>query len=109
MAEQGSIKARLDKVTDELEVEVQLWHDAKLPPVGHIWRLGENEFMTHVHVMALDRLLRRLLTNDEVELEIKTVFLEQLREARKLASEVRRESLRASVVDGINIIKPPEI
>ncbi len=109
MAEQGSIKARLDKITEELEVEVHLWHDAKLPPVGDIWRLGENEFMTHVHVMALDRLLRRMLPEEEVELEIKTVFLEQLRDARKLATEVRRESLRASVVDGINIIKPPEI
>ncbi len=109
MAEQGSIKARLDTVTEALDVEVRLWHDAKLPPIGEIWRLGENEFMTHVHVMALDRLLRRMLSEEEVELEIKTVFLEQIREARKLATEVRRESLRASVVDGVNIIKPPEI
>jgi len=109
MAESGSIKARLDRIKDDLEVEQQLWYDAKLPPVGDIWRLGENEFMTHVHVMALDRLLRRLLPEQEVELEIKTVFLEQLRDARQLASQVRRESLRASVVDGINIIKPPEI
>ena len=109
MAESGSIKFRLEQVIEELGAEVHLWQEANLPPVGHIWRLGENEFMTHVHVKALDRLLRRMLTNDEVELAIKTVFLDELREARKLALQTRRDSLRANIVDGVNVIKPPEI
>lgn len=102
-----SLEEQLESVEKELKAESDVWEQKNLPFIGQIYRMGENEFMHHVHVLSLDRLMRRVLSNVEVDLEIKRMFLEEMRSARKLAEKLRSETIRQQLVDGVGIIKPP--
>jgi hypothetical protein len=108
MSEGGSIKNQIEQVKKELHAEQREWQKAGLPPPDDIWRLGDQEFFTHVHVLALDTILREIVGSDKMELEIKKVYLQQVKEARKLAMQIRSDAVRDNIVRGINVIKPPE-
>jgi hypothetical protein len=107
MSEGGSIKVRLANVQKELEEEFKKWMDAGIPPVGAIYRLNDNEFMHHVHTLAHTKLLKEKLglTDDEVELAMREVFLSELRLFFPIVLEKRREQLTAKIMPP-GIIRP---
>jgi len=104
-----TIKEQLDAVTAEIEAEQERWKKANLPNHGQMWRMGDGEFQYHCHTEALVRLIRDIVGEDKMNLVYKQVILEELKTMRGAAKQVRSEAIRQSIVDGINIIKPPEI
>ena len=111
MSEGGSIKAQLEQVEAELKAEADRWDEARIPFIGSIYRMNENEFMHHVHVLALTRMLNECLgiTDDQITLMIKKVFVEEMKKTFPLVQDARNQALRNAIVDGVNIIRPPEV
>jgi len=105
----NDIKEQLDAVTADIEAEQELWKQARLPAPGQMWRMGDGEFQYHCHTEALVRLLKDIVGEDKMNLVYKQVILEELKTMRGAAKEVRSQMLRQNIVDGVNIIKPPEI
>jgi len=111
MSEGGSIKVQLEQIEADLKEEADRWEAANIPFIGNIYRMNTNEFMHHVHVLALTRMLKDYLgvTEDKIQLMIKTVFLEEMKNTFPLVQDARNQAIRNAIVDGVNIIKPPEI
>ncbi len=104
------IQEQMADALRELEQETAVWIEQNIPPPGQVFMLGENQFMTHVHLRALDRVVREALGSDLVELAIKQEFVKVMRETRAVVKEARKQELRKSIVDGVNIVRPkPEI
>jgi hypothetical protein len=99
----------LDAVTAEIEAEQELWKEARLPAPGQMWRMGDGEFQYHCHTEALVRLIREIVGEDKMNLVYKQVILEELKTMRRAAADVRSQALRNAIVDGIDVIRPPEI
>ena len=101
---------QIENLNRLLEQEYAVWTEQNIPPPENIFLLGNNQFMTHVHIRAMDRILRDLVDPQLVELAIKEQYLEVMRETRQVVKEERKDELRRNIVDGINVIKPrPEI
>jgi hypothetical protein len=80
------MKARLEKAEEELNAEFKVWEDEGLPNLGSIYRLNDNEFMHHVHVLALEKVLKEKfgLTDDEMLLAQKQIFLQEAQTFRPM-------------------------
>jgi len=113
MAEGGTIKARLDKVTKELEEESKLWAQARLPDSSQMFRMGDGEFQHHCHVETITRLLKDVIgiDEDQMNLTYREVVLGEMRTLRQAAAEMRKQALRNDIVRGVPLLPPiePEI
>jgi len=112
MAESGSIKVQLEKVTADLEEEMTLWGKDRLPSAAEMFRMGDGEFQHHCHTEALTRIVREILdvSEDQMNLIYKEVVLREMRTLRKAAALARRQAMREHITKGvINKTPPPEI
>jgi len=112
MAEGGSVKVQLEKVTKELEHEQELWAKDHLPTAPQMFRLGDGEFQHHCHLEAIVQLLKDVLniSDDQMTLTYRTVVLREMRTLRKAAAEARKQALREHITKGVvNKVPPPSI
>ena len=109
MSKGATIDERMKKVDAEIEAEGQKWRDAGLPGPKPMYRMNDDEFMHHVHVLALTKMMQHYfnVSDKEVELALKETFLEEMKPLFDMALSVRQDSIRNQLLNGINIV-PPE-
>lgn len=76
MAQEGSVSYRLQQAREALDNDMQEWKTLGLPGPLACYRMGDDEFLHHVHVRAITEILKDKLkiTQDEVELYIVNAF-----------------------------------
>lgn len=114
MSEGGTFAGRLAEVQRQIDEEGKKWHKAGLPGPKPLYRMNDDEFMHHVHVIALTRLIKDKLdlSDDEINLYLHEEFLRQMQAMLPMALEARSNNVRQKIVDGVQIIAPkidPEI
>jgi hypothetical protein len=109
MAEGGTTKAQLEKVTKQLEAEVKIWDDRNWNPGA--FRMGNAELYVRCEVIAIYKLMRDKLgiTEDEFTLYLRTAVLESMQQLRKQNEEMQSAKLREDLTRGIHIIPPKNL
>lgn len=100
MSQEGSIKFRLSKLDEEIDAEMKRYQAAGFPPPMIAWHMGDSEFMHHCHVWALTALLREKLgvTEEEVDLHLKTVFRDEMRKLYVRLDRERVQAMQKSII-----------
>ena len=77
---------------------------ANIPDIRGIYRMGNNEFMHHCHLLALTDLVKQKLgiTDEEWEVTMKEWVYTEGMQGLELAKVQRREALKQQLTRGIN-------
>jgi len=103
MSQGGTIKGKLDAVTKELDEEMEHWKEARLPSPDNIWRMNEDEFKHHCHLEAIIQIIKDKfeMSEDELNLYLRTTVLEEMRTIRQGAATLRRQALQQDILRGV--------
>lgn len=110
MSEGGTKKAQLEKITQDIKEEEKLWMEAKLPPPGNVYVFGTEQFQYACKIEALTVLVRDYcgVSEEDMELEFKKIVLNELRNLRTIATQVRSQMVREELTKGI-VMQPPKM
>lgn len=105
MSNTGTPKARLEKVTKELEEEMEKWNELGLDISK--WRMGAMEAHNHCAIIAMAELIQDKLgvSEDEVNFYLRRTTLKfakiQREAAEPMMEEIRSEMIRRQITEGI--------
>jgi len=90
----------IDKALDQMAAE---YAEAQVPSPKAIWRMGNDELMHRVHLLALDKILRERfgVTKAEIELATKQCMLDEMEKILVEAKKAKRDMLRMQLTQGI--------
>jgi len=108
MSQGGTKRARIEKLNKDIDEEVTLWKEAQIAPEA--WQPGPMNFHYRCEFLTLSRLVQRHLelSDEDMNIVFKEVFLEQLRILRPQAIEQRSAAIRAQIMAN-GRIAPPDI
>jgi hypothetical protein len=111
MSRGGSIKVQLQEARDAIDDEAMRWQEQNLPSPKRIWRMNDDEFMHHIHLEAVTELIKDKLdvSDDEVELYLSRAFLQGMKAMYADVLAARSDAVRDQIINGVNIVPPPEL
>ena len=106
MAEGALIGKQVEKITKELDAEVELWKQ-KGWDVSQ-YRMGAAELYVRCEVIAIYKIMRDKLgiSEEEFTLYLRKAVLEQMQELRKVTDDAESQKLREKLTRGIHIVPP---
>lgn len=101
MSQGGTQKAELDRITAELQAELEKWEEQKLDPFGY--RMNEQSLTIRCEILVLTEVIREHLglTEDYVNAKLRRVLCEQLRLLRPVVEQMRSDAMRAALTEGV--------
>lgn len=107
MSEGGSLKERLKRADEAIDEEGKRWQAAGLSPIGQMYRMNDDEWLHHAHVMALRQVIIHEfdISEDELDLYLKEACLKMLKESFPLAKEAVEQAYRQQLA--ARMILPP--
>ena len=99
----GTIKEQLKKVQSRLDDINARWQEKGFPTPKRGYRMNDDEFMHHVHILAMERLMKSKLgiTEDEMKLAIGEVWCDEMEKLEPLIEEARANAIRSQITQGI--------
>lgn len=100
MSQEGSIKFRQAKVDAELDEHGKEWAAINAPGPKPMYRMNDDEFMHHVHVLVITEILQEKLgiTPEEIHLRLTEKFLEESRKMLEILKQHQRNQIRNGII-----------
>lgn len=101
MSQGGTQKSELERVTEELQAELDKWEETKLDPFGY--RMNEQSLQIRCEILVLTEVLKEHLglSEDYINAKLRRVLKEQMELLRPVVEEMRSNEMKRAITEGV--------